>query len=129
MADALEKGYLHKCLFGFARDPDAQHLLEQVGCDASEMWPRRWDREGVLRLRAPPPPSPLSLQYVFTFTYDPDGQVHMSLAGKGKRFASRNGRAGVESVKKQYVVDPIALRQQTCMDSAPARHGTPATQL
>lgn len=30
MADALEKGYLHKCLFGFAADVDAQQLLEQV---------------------------------------------------------------------------------------------------
>ncbi|KAL6767192.1 HOPP1 [Auxenochlorella protothecoides x Auxenochlorella symbiontica] len=68
MADALEKGYLHKCLFGFAADVDAQQLLEQ---------------------------------YVFTFSYDPDGCIHMSLAGKGKKFASRHGAAGVESVKKQ----------------------------
>lgn len=41
------------------------------------------------------------LQYVFTFSYDPDGCIHMSLAGKGKKFASRHGAAGVESVKKQ----------------------------
>ena len=33
IADALEKNYLHKCLFGFAADADAQHLLEQVNKD------------------------------------------------------------------------------------------------
>ncbi|KAK2080626.1 hypothetical protein QBZ16_000480 [Prototheca wickerhamii] len=70
IADALEKNYLHKCLFGFAADADAQHLLEQ---------------------------------YVFTFSYDPDGCVHMHLTGKDKKFTSRPGKAGVESVKKQCV--------------------------
>lgn len=45
----------------------------------------------------------LSSQYVFTFSYDPDGCVHMHLTGKDKKFTSRPGKAGVESVKKQCV--------------------------